>query len=125
MEYQEFIDDIKTLDFIEDDDAADAAIKAVLGILSSSLEEDKARKITDALPYPLKIETLRRQADINPATYDDCVAQIAKQFQMEDGNARELVDAVLRSTRAALGGQRLSEVEDILPDSWRIAIEDA
>jgi len=124
MDYREFIQDIKALEFIEDEDTADAAIKAVLGILSSSLEEEDARRITGVLPAPLDIVKLRgHQVRPTNVSYDECLTEVAQQFNMDNEHARLLTDAVLRSTRAALGGEKLAEVEDILPESWRSAIE--
>ncbi len=126
MDYQEFIDDIKELDFIEDEETADAAIRAVLGILASSLEEEDAKTIVSSLPEPLDMTNLRgQQAGVTPVTFDDCVVQVGRQFNMDEEDARVLVDTVLRSTRAALGGDKLAQVEEILPESWRIAIENA
>jgi uncharacterized protein (DUF2267 family) len=42
MEYQRFIDETHGFDFIQDPDTADAAVKAVLGVLASRLPEAQA-----------------------------------------------------------------------------------
>ncbi len=47
MDYRGFIEDIKALNFIMDEETADAAIKAVLGIMSSSVMEDIARNLVN------------------------------------------------------------------------------
>jgi uncharacterized protein (DUF2267 family) len=126
MDYREFLEDIKALEFIEDDDTADAAIKTVLGVMSGSLKEEDAKGMTGILPQPLDMWKLRTQKPgITPLSYDQCVSQLAQQFHMDEGRARDLADAVLRSTRAALGGDKLGEMEAVLPESWRTAIEDA
>ncbi|MGM0427998.1 MAG: DUF2267 domain-containing protein [Thermodesulfobacteriota bacterium] len=126
MDYQEFIEDIQSLSFIEDEETADAAIKAVLGIMSSSVEEDIARRMTVALPEPLNIRKLRGHQDpVVPVTFEQCVTQIVEQFQLEEANARRLTNAVLRSTRAALGGEKLGQIEALFPETWSRAIEHA
>lgn len=126
MDYQEFVKDVSALGFIEDEVTADAAVKAVLGIMASSLDEKDAGKITEALPEPLNLSKLRgQQIKTKPVDFNDCVAEIAQQFNVDEEQARELADTVLRTTRAALGSKKLGEVEDILPESWRVAIEHA
>gem|GEM_PF-608433 len=126
MEYEEFVNDITSLDFIKDEKTADAAIKAVLGILSSSLNEEDTNLITSALPEPLDTSTLRKhQSRSTPVSFEECVTQIALEFEMDEERAKLLTEAILRSTRAALGGDKLGEVEEILPASWRDAIENA
>jgi uncharacterized protein (DUF2267 family) len=126
MDYQEFIDDIKVLDFIKDDNTADAAIKAVLGIMAGSIKEEDAKFITGALPEPLRYQKLRgHRKQMTAVTFEQCISRIAQEFDMNESRARILTDTVLRSTRAALGGDRLGQVEEILPESWRDAIEHA
>ena len=126
MDYQEFIDDIKVLDFIKDDNTADAAIKAVLGIMTGNIKEEDAKFITGALPEPLQLPKLKEyQKNRNPVTFSQCILRLAQEFDMNESRARILADTVLRSTRAALGGERLGQVEEILPESWRDAIEHA
>ncbi len=126
MDYQEFVKDVKALGFVEDEATAGAAVKAVLGIMASSLDEEDAGKITEALPEPLNLSKLRgQQVRAKPVDFNYCVAEIAQQFKLDEEQARELADTVLRTTRAALGSKKLGEVEDILPESWRAAIEHA
>ena len=114
------------LKFVEDEETADAAIKEVLGIPSSSLKEEDARIIIESLPGPLDMAKLRgHQARPTPVSFDQCVTEVAQQFDMDEARARELTNAVLRSTRAALGGEKLAQVENMLPESWSWAIEHA
>jgi len=124
MDYQEFLDDIKALDFIKDDRTADAAIRAVLGSMTGSIRKEDAAFITGALPGPLQLSTLKGgQKKRSPISFDQCISKIAQEFDMNESRARILTDTILRSTRAALGGDRLGQVEEILPESWRVAIE--
>lgn len=53
MEYEDFIRAVSELDFIQDEEEADSAVKAALGILASRLDEEEARKLTEYLPNPL------------------------------------------------------------------------
>ncbi len=59
MEYQEFTDYISTLDFVPNREAGDLLIKAVLGLLCSSVDEQAARMLCNRLPDPLTLEDLR------------------------------------------------------------------
>jgi hypothetical protein len=47
------------LDFISDEPMGDAVVKAVMGILASSLEQGLAHALAESLPEPLTYERLR------------------------------------------------------------------
>src|SRR5436309_1356740 len=66
MDYQQFIQETRKLDFIPDEETADAAVKAALGVLASRLDEEHARKFTAKLPEPLTYERLRGHQQDTP-----------------------------------------------------------
>jgi len=59
MKFSEFIDQVKVLEFIPDEDTADAAIKAVPGILVSNLDEAEAKQLCENLPQELALEEMQ------------------------------------------------------------------
>lgn len=125
MNYQKFfIQPLTKLNFIEDKATADAATKAVLGILVSAVNEEDARKLTQYLPKPLDLDRLRgMQASPTPVAYKGCVGEIARQFQLPQAEAEELTRQILIHTKAAVGETTLMEVSKSLSEDWRAALE--
>lgn len=118
MDYRNFIDGVKRLSFIRTDEKADAAIKAVLGILASSMNREQAEKFTARLPEPLTIGTLRsHQARPLDITIEEFFDEIGAQFSLNPDQAKILVDTVFRLTKGAVGEDTITEVEfDMPPD---------
>ncbi len=126
MEYTEILKRISKLDFINDVLTADAAVKAVLGILASRLEEDKARKFTEKLPEPLTLQKLRsHDRRIEPISVDYYISSISVQFKITNDQARTLVQNVLHIAKEATGDGVLVEIEQYLPSDWAETIEKA
>lgn len=123
--YQDFfIRPLKELSTIPDDATADAAAKAVMGILASAVSEEDARKLTEYLPGPLDMETLRgMQASPTPVSYEMAVIEIARQFQLSEEDAAELTRQVLGKAKAAVGQTTLMEVAGKLGEDWRTLFE--
>jgi uncharacterized protein (DUF2267 family) len=116
MEYQEFIDYIGTLDFAGDSQTSDAMIKAVLGILFSSVDESTAQHLAEHLPEPLSVETLPRyQARKTAPSFGDYVQEIRQQFGLNEDEAYELIDSVVRVTREAAGQYAWGRFVEQLP----------
>ena len=118
MEYSRFVNEITNLDFIGSTDKADAVIKATLGILASSMDEEHARKLTERLPEPLTFEKLRshqsRPVDI---TIEEFFSEIGAQFRINPDQAKTAVDTVFRLCKEAVGEDTISEIEyDMPPD---------
>ena len=104
MTYQDFIEEVKGLDFIKDDATADAAIKAILGTLASSMDEASARQMTENLPEPLTYEKLRsHQAHINVFTSGNFLKQIADQFNLNMDQVDRLIHTVINLANGATG----------------------
>ena len=116
MDYQKFLDTVKRLQFIRTEAAADAAIKAVLGILASSMNREQAEKFVSRLPEPLTIETLRsHQARPLDITIEEFFDEIGSEFKLNPDQAKKLVDTVFRLTKDAVGEETITEVEFDMP----------
>lgn len=116
MDYQRFLDTVKRLQFIRTEEAADAAIKAVLGILASSMNQEQAEKFVSRLPQPLTILTLRsQQAPPLDITMEEFFDEIGSEFKLNPDQAKKLVDTVFRLTKDAVGEETITEVEFDMP----------
>lgn len=125
MEYEKFIDAAYSLPFITDRNTAEAAVKAVLGILASKLEEEQAHKLTENLPEPLAYERLHsHQARKLPISADEYVAVICQQFHLDDIQGSQLIQETLRVTKQPAQNQ-IRELISCLPPDWSALIESA
>jgi uncharacterized protein (DUF2267 family) len=126
MDYDDFIEQVKELDYIDSDREADAAVKAVLGLLASKMEEPDARMMSDSLPEQLSYEKLRdsydEMADITTGEY---ASEIADRFDLDEDQAHELVDTVLVIAKEAVGEEMISDLEEKLPLDWAELLENA
>lgn len=126
MEYEDFIREVAQLDFIQDEEEADSAVKATLGILAGRLNEEEARKLTEYLPIPLTYEKLRGdQAGETDISAEEYIAEIADQFSIDEDQAHQLVSTIFQVTKEAVGFDTLAELERSLPDDWAEFIENA
>ncbi len=108
MEYEKLTDAVRKCEFISDPEKADSAVKAVLGILASSLEEDEARKLTESLPEPLTLDRLRgHQARPLRIYLTQLISEIGEEFKLTDSQAALLIMTVLRKTERALDNPEL------------------
>jgi uncharacterized protein (DUF2267 family) len=124
MDYQEFVDYIGTLDFAGDRQTSDAMIQAVLGILFSSVDEPAAEHLAEHLPEPLTVENLRsRQVRKSALSFHDYVQEIRQQFGLNEDEAFELIDSVVRVTREAAGQYTWSRFVEHLPAELGQAIQ--
>ncbi len=100
MEYREFIETMRELDFIPDDRTADALVKAVLGILASVLTHSMAQNLASVLPAPLDYDRLRGHQE-KPLAIDSqrYVENIAAQFGLREGQARQAVKIILEKAQ--------------------------
>ena len=109
MEYREFIEAVRRLDFIADDQTADALVKAVLGILASGLTHSMAQNLASALPEPLDYERLRGHQD-RPLAIDSerYLKNIAVQFGLQEDQARRAVVVILEKARELVGNNEIT-----------------
>lgn len=125
MEYEKFVNAACELPFISDRETADAAVKAVLGILASRLEEEQAHQLTESLPEPLNYERLHsHQVRKLPISAEEYIAVIREQFKLDDIQASELIQQTLRVTKEAVK-DKINEFTSRLPADWSALIEAA
>lgn len=126
MEYPSYIKQVTDLEFIKDEQTADAAIKAVLGILASRMEEEDARKLCQSLPQPLDCNILRgHQVRPLEISVDQYFIEIGNQFNLDYNQARVLVTRVLHCVKESLERPVIDEVEEGLPGDWSRTLEEA
>jgi uncharacterized protein (DUF2267 family) len=119
MEYEDFIREVLALEFIEDAETADSAVKTVLRILTSRLDEPVARDFTDKLPPRLSFDSLH--VTRGPAvliSLDEAVTKIAAQFKLEIGQSARLIGTVLDAVKRAVGSEGVRDLEQHLPSDW-------
>lgn len=127
MEYQEFLETVQQLDFIENEQTADAAIKAVLGILASRMSEVQAQEFLDELPEPLTLEHLRgrQQPAQSSIPADEYFQEIQEQFKLDEQQATTLVGEVLRVAKQAIPEGKQYQVIKALPSEWEAVVRGA
>ncbi len=119
MEYADFIREVMTLDFIEDAETADAAVKTVLRILTSRLDMSVARNITEKLPVQLSYDNLHaKHGQQVLISLDEAITKVATQFKLEIGQSTQLIGTVLNMVQRAIGGEGTMELEQHLPSDW-------
>lgn len=125
LNYEQFLEEVEGLDFIQDRQTADAANKSVIGILISRLGEKKGRFFADMLPYPLSYDKLRDYGTDNPnMSLKEYVLSVAFEFGLDYNEARELIDTVLLNIREYMDLESLREIEDGLSDDWIAYLDD-
>ncbi len=124
MDYDDFIEQVRELEFINSEEEADAAVRAVLGLLAGRMEETDARFMTEHLPEPLTFEGLPRYSDAD-ITVGEYIEEIAEQFNLDEDQARELVEAVLTMAKEAIGEDMVITLERRLPLDWADVFENA
>jgi uncharacterized protein (DUF2267 family) len=119
MDYDKFLDNVQNLDFIPNRETADAATKAVLGILVSRLPEEQVREMSGKLPEPLTLERLRgMQKYIENISFERYVTDIANEFWFDHEQAQLLISIVLGIAREAMGEETSSRLQERLPADW-------
>ncbi len=123
MQYDEMTKQVMQLDFIQDRDTADAALKAVWGVIASAVDEDTAREFTSELPDPLTQDKLRnhqaRPTDTSPL---DLVELIGNQFHLTSEQSRELIGWVIETGEQAMPEDSVERIRDALPEDMKSLI---
>ncbi len=120
MQYQEFIQRARELDFIEDDTTADAAVKAVLGIMATTLDQTHAQRVAQALPEPLSLWRLRgHQQREHTIPLNEAIDVVAGQFRFSHEESDQLFHEIIACTREALPEEIVLEAQQNLPEDWR------
>ncbi len=119
LSYGDFLERVAMLGFIRDVERADAAIKAVLGILANRLGRDEAARLLDRLPAPLSLATLRRrQARGLELDVERYIRDVQVQFDLSWDQAYTLIERVLHLAREHVGEQAWQQLHGELPEEW-------
>lgn len=127
MDYRRYMDQVMELPFINDEKAADSAIKTVLGVLASKIDENWARELTNTLPQELDFVTLRgQQQALVQLSIDDFLSSVAAQMHLDWQQARDLVGRVFHCVKEnEEGADILGEIEIKLPPDWAAIVNQA
>ena len=124
MEYTNLTESVKSLDFIGEHELADAAVKAVFGVMASRMGEQEAREFTQILPEPLSFDKLRsHQEQTLQVDPDEYIEVIANQFNFNREQAENLVRNLLNMTKANLPDDKVESWENKLPGPWASLVE--
>lgn len=116
MDYQQIIDEVMNLDFITDQDQADACTKAVWGVIASAVDEQTANEIARDLPGPLTVGKLRsHQVRPTRLSADEFVQEIAGQFRLNTDQSRQLIRTAIGAGEKAMPEQTLSDLKQAIP----------
>ncbi len=119
MQYATLISEVRGLPFIGDDEAADAAIKSVLGHIAGRMSARDAEHMTARLPPELSYRTLRgRQKRPTAISAERFLIDLGEQFFIGRDQALLLVDTLIHVLKHHIGPHALIEWEDALPDDW-------
>jgi len=126
MQIQDYYTDIiQSLDYINDDKTAKETVKAVTGIIASSVDEQTARDFAAALPKDLDYETLRGHQDYrNMDTPEDCIGVLKNQFGWHDEQALTAMWKVTNIIAQNAPGE-VSKLLTRLPGEWQAIFDQA
>jgi uncharacterized protein (DUF2267 family) len=120
MEFRDLMKAVNELAFVKDEVMAEAAVKAVLGVLASRLEEEVAKEFVESLPEPFDFETLRgEQVEVTDLSVQQYRNTIADQFNLELDDAWQLVRTVLYMVRDGFSDEVIEDLQDTLPSDWQ------
>lgn len=127
MDYQELTRRVRRLDFIRNQQTADAAVKEILTIFASRLSEEHAQKFTARFGDQVLVVG-REGSDLKKVenvTVADIIARLRSQYKLSVHQARILVRNVLYYAKEASGANALVEIRKSLPSDWAEAIQNA
>ncbi len=123
MSYEEMLERVKMLEYIGNEKKADAAIKAIWGIIASSVKKPVAAEITSELPEPLTEEKLRRhQARKLKINSENFINEISRKFKILPKQAKELVEVVLHLGEQSLQEQSRAKLKESVPEDVAVLL---
>lgn len=126
MEYNQLVQSLNQLDFVDNPEVADAAIKATFGIMVSRMEEEDAKTFTNLLPEPLTFEKLRsHQAKKLKINRDEFIQEIGAQFKLNSDEAENLVKTVIKTAKENLSNDQVKTWEEKLPKEWKPLVKES
>lgn len=120
MEYNQLTQSVKKFNFIgNDEQQADAAVKATMGIIASRMTEEDAREFANSLPEPLTLEKLRSHQDYqNQVSPQEHFKVVATQFNINEEEAQRMVKDVLHTAKEGLSQDQFNSWKQKLPADW-------
>lgn len=120
MEYDHLLQAAKKFSFIgNDEQQADAAVKAAMGILASRMTEEDAKEFANYLPEPLTLDKLRgHQRYQNQVSPKDHFQVLATQFNIDAEEAERMVKDVLQTAKESLSEGQYNSWKQKLPGEW-------
>lgn len=119
MEYNELMQSVRKFNFIGNEERADAAVKATMGIVASNMSEEDAKEFVNYLPEPLTLDRLRNhQVYQNKVSPKDHIQIVATQFNIAEGEAQKLVENVLSATKQGLSQEQVKTWKQKMPEDW-------
>ena len=127
LDHSSLVTRISALPFVTDRLMAEAALTAVLGLLSEKLPSENGRALRDRLPEALaeeRMATLRGQWTAVPGTASSYVDWIRRKFDLDGDEAHDLIFAVRDGVREAEPA-RFEEIRAVLPADWKRLLDGA
>jgi uncharacterized protein (DUF2267 family) len=119
VQYLELYERVRDLPFIADADTADAAVKSVLGHLSSRMDPEHARQLSEILPEPLSFGKMRGQrSPMTSISVEQFESDVREQFRLEREQVRELIETVFHVIKHHITHEQLADWEETLPVDW-------
>ena len=119
MNYEDLLQQARSSELFQDQATMESAVKAVLGIFASRLDEEPARRFTSVLPKPLTYDVLRGgQANVTNITAGQYVDRVAEQFHLRREHAQRLISSLLRVVTENLPGDVFTIIRNNLPMDW-------
>lgn len=126
MDYRRLMDTMNQSGVFADQERADAAVKAVIGILASRMSEHDARELSSRLPEPLTYDKIRhRQGWQLGISFDQYRYEIAGQFHINTDQAQRVIGSVFHLLKEEIPGDTLHKWEQHLPVDWAEQMEQA
>jgi len=126
MDYQILLQKVAALDFVSDENRADAMIKSVLGHFASRMREEHAMKFTEGLPEPLDYEMLRgHQVYVSTIPLDQFIINVKEQFDIRDDQVQTLVKTIFHTLKVDILKEKSSFWQQWLPPEWAMVIKEA
>ena len=120
MEHSRLVAKLEDLPFVTDRQMAEAALTAVLGLLSEKLPMEDGRALRDELPEALgdeRLATIRGQWTPVPGSASSYVDWIRRKFDLDGDEAHDLIFAVRDGVREA-EPERFEALRALLPPDW-------
>lgn len=112
-------------DYILNEFMAEKAVKTVLGIFTSKLSDEQARRFTSELPDYLDYDVLRgHQENPTPASLSDCIEILREELEVEEEQAYELMMKIISVAKQQTSGE-INEVATELSEDWQEAVHRA